>query len=387
MDLGLVLVLLLILVLPFPIQRLSYRSKPFTYTGAVINCFIAGFILAQILPSDLIEEGMKKNLQGVMVPIGICCMLFCTDIKQWLQVSAKVMLGFGLAIVATLSMVFIMFWLKGDTIDDGEAVSGMLTGSYIGGTPNMAAIHSALERPIELYTTMFISDVIASTIYLVVIFVFAKRFLKFVLRPFQKSAIAKQEELGADPSEAYYQLPWPKRILPTFITIGLACACTAISLGIIWLKEGNLDAPDLTLMYVLLTLLGVTFAMFKPIRSLPGNFETGDYLFCMFFFALGLFTTVDMLQGVDPNYLIFTFYVLFGSMFVHIALCWFFRIDRDTMMITSVAAIMSPPFIPSVASSLKNRELLVPGITVGIVGLAVGNLLGLSVARFLATWL
>jgi uncharacterized membrane protein len=37
---------------------------------------------------------------------------------------------------------------------------------------------------------------------------------------------------------------------------------------------------------------------------------------------------------------------------------------------------MSPPFVPAVASALKNREIILPGLIIGLVGYAVGNYLG-----------
>jgi uncharacterized membrane protein len=53
-------------------------------------------------------------------------------------------------------------------------------------------------------------------------------------------------------------------------------------------------------------------------------------------------------------------------------------------MITSVAFICSPPFVPVVAGALKNRHIIVSGITIGIIGYAVGNYLGYIVAEVLS---
>ena len=63
-----------------------------------------------------------------------------------------------------------------------------------------------------------------------------------------------------------------------------------------------------------------------------------------------------------------------------------FRIDRDTLMIGSTASIYGPAFIAQVVTSIGNRSLLAPGIALGLLGLAVGNYLGLSVAYTLK-WL
>jgi uncharacterized membrane protein len=62
-----------------------------------------------------------------------------------------------------------------------------------------------------------------------------------------------------------------------------------------------------------------------------------------------------------------------------------FKIDRDTVMVTSAALVCSPPFVPAVAGALKNKEIVFSGITVGIIGYAIGNYLGLIMAELLKT--
>ena len=59
-----------------------------------------------------------------------------------------------------------------------------------------------------------------------------------------------------------------------------------------------------------------------------------------------------------------------------------FKVDADTLIITSAALLCSPPFVPVVAAALNKRSLVVPGLTIGIVGYALGNYLG-----FLLSWL
>jgi uncharacterized membrane protein len=68
---------------------------------------------------------------------------------------------------------------------------------------------------------------------------------------------------------------------------------------------------------------------------------------------------------------------------MHFALAALFRIDADTALITSTATIFGPPFIGPVARALRNRELMVSGLTTGIMGYAVGTYLGLAVAWLL----
>ena len=78
--------------------------------------------------------------------------------------------------------------------------------------------------------------------------------------------------------------------------------------------------------------------------------------------------------------LYFIGYVVSGSMILHIILSKIFKIDSDTTIICSVALICSPPFVPVVASALKNRQIIVSGLSIGIIGYAIGNYIGVLVA-------
>ena len=69
-----------------------------------------------------------------------------------------------------------------------------------------------------------------------------------------------------------------------------------------------------------------------------------------------------------------------GSLTVHAILCKLFRVDTDTFLITSTSAICSPPFVPVVAAALKNKTIILSGLTTGIIGYAIGNYLGISLA-------
>ena len=60
-----------------------------------------------------------------------------------------------------------------------------------------------------------------------------------------------------------------------------------------------------------------------------------------------------------------------------------FKVDSDTMVITSVALINSPLFVPMIAENMKNKNVIITGITIGIIGYAVGNYLGILVYQLL----
>jgi uncharacterized membrane protein len=63
---------------------------------------------------------------------------------------------------------------------------------------------------------------------------------------------------------------------------------------------------------------------------------------------------------------------------LHLLLSVIFRVDADNYLITTTAFIFSPPFVPVVAVALKNKDVIITGITVGIIGYVIGNYLGVA---------
>ena len=76
-------------------------------------------------------------------------------------------------------------------------------------------------------------------------------------------------------------------------------------------------------------------------------------------------------------------FAVFVSLAIHAIICRLMRVDADSMVISSVAFINSPPFVPMISNAMKNRTALVTGITSGLMGYAVGNYLGILMARLL----
>ncbi|MBS0012115.1 MAG: DUF819 family protein, partial [Bacteroidales bacterium] len=112
-------------------------------------------------------------------------------------------------------------------------------------------------------------------------------------------------------------------------------------------------------------------------------FQTGMYIILIFCIVVS--SMADVRQLVDISFDLFWYVALamYGSHFLHALLARFFKIDADTVIISGSALICSPPFVPVVAGALKNRDVILTGLIVGIAGYAVGNYLGVFIAYLL----
>ncbi|WP_257283754.1 DUF819 family protein [Endozoicomonas sp. SESOKO1] len=129
-----------------------------------------------------------------------------------------------------------------------------------------------------------------------------------------------------------------------------------------------------------ITSLGLAVSFIPNIRKLANSFQLGMYLILVFCFTMGTMTDTSILTSLNLDLFAYIGFVLLGSLFVQAIACKLMKIDTDTFLITSSAAIMSVPFIPVIVGALKNREILLPGFAAAIIGYALGNYLGVMVA-------
>jgi len=106
------------------------------------------------------------------------------------------------------------------------------------------------------------------------------------------------------------------------------------------------------------------------------------YIFSMTVASMADFGNLDL--GGSLNLLGYLALAVFGSLLLQVLMARIFRIDSDTMVISSVAFICSPPFVPMMAGAMKNRRVLASGLAIGVFGYAAGNYLGYLMFRLLS---
>jgi uncharacterized membrane protein len=134
---------------------------------------------------------------------------------------------------------------------------------------------------------------------------------------------------------------------------------------------------------LLLTTFAIGASFVPRVRRLDTSFSLGEYIVLVFCAVVGSMADAGEIVTASPGILLFVAYTVLFSLLLHLGLARLFRIDVDTMIVTSTAAICSPPFVGMVAVSIRNRAVIAAGITAGILGYAVGNYLGVATAVLL----
>ncbi|MCK5521109.1 MAG: DUF819 family protein, partial [Candidatus Marinimicrobia bacterium] len=165
---------------------------------------------------------------------------------------------------------------------------------------------------------------------------------------------------------------WP--LIGTFF-LSLAVVGFSAFIGSI---SGAANATAIIILSI--TSLGIVLSFVKKIRKVKYTFQLGMYIIYVFSMVVASMADLSQLSNIDWGLMSFIVLAIIGSIALHAIFCKIMGIDTDTFIITSVAAVCSPPFVPVVAGALKNKSIILSGLTTGIIGYAIGNYLGISLA-------
>jgi len=381
---GIVLLVLFYVLAPVFILYLDSRFTFVNKIGAVVVAYVLGFIVGNlgILPegSDLVQE----IITIITIPLAIPLLLFSSNIKQWLKLAGSTALSLLFGLISVLIMVFVGFFLLHDeAFPELWKVGGMLIGVYTGGTPNLAALKIMLDIDSKIYLLTHSYDMLISGVYFLFLITIGQRFFNLFLKPFKAGNLKFDANAEINGQYAYRGIFKKSKSFPLLKALLLSILIFAIAGGIALLVP---EKSQMVVVVLLITTLGIGASLLPQINKIDKTFELGMYFILIFSLDVASMVDVKELVTSTPTILSYLSLVIFGSLVLQTIFSKIFKIDTDTMIVTSTALICSPPFVPVVAGALKNREIVVSGLTVGIVGYAIGNYLGFVVAQILSNF-
>ena len=367
----------------FPILVIWLGEKRFALVdriGAVVVCYAAGILLGNIgiLPKS--AGGVQTVAASIAIPIALPLMFFSLDVKSWARSSGRALLAFALEVIAVVVVSVAGFFLfRGSIGAETWKLTGMLNGVYTGGTINLAAVGTALGVSPTLYVAANTSDIVISGLYLLFLVTIGKRVIGFFL-PSWKKPEGSVAEIQLEEWGSYAGFFSKARLLPLLGALGIALLIFAIGAVFSILLPGQWGTITTILV---ITTVGIAASFVLPLRRIRMTYQLGHYFILVFCLVVGSMADLGRLASSIPGVIGYVSVAIFGSLILHVALCAIFRIDTDTMIITSVAGICSPPFVPMVAAALKNRDIVVAGIITGIIGWVIGTYLGIGISTAL----
>ena len=133
-----------------------------------------------------------------------------------------------------------------------------------------------------------------------------------------------------------------------------------------------------------ITTFGIAASLIGWVNRIEKTFQLGMFLILVFSLVVASMADLSVIFSIKfINLFLFITYAYFGSMLLHLLLSVILKVDTDNYLITTTALIYSPPFVPVVAAALKNKDVIITGLTVGIIGYVVGNYLGVGMGYFM----
>lgn len=387
---GNVLLVAAYLVLPALVLWLCRRIKFLGKVGPILVLYLLGILIGNLFyPSA--KPAIQEALSNAAVPLAIPLMLFGCSFRKYETRSQVLALLTGLLSVSLAVTAGYLIW--GRSIPNGARIGGMLTGVYTGGTMNMASLKSMLGVGDEVFVLLNTYDMAVSFLYLVFLMSVGIKLFRKILPTTSLSGNGGQSCTGEEGTLSYDMSMTDTSINPykglftrsglknAGVLIGVALVEVGISAGIAAIVGHGLF---MTIFFLVLTTLGIAASFVKNIHNRPYAYEMGMYL--IYVFSIVVSSMADF-SGITPgnsmDMLAFLALAVFGSLFLQVLFARILKIDSDTMVISSVTYICSPPFVPMICASMRNRNILAAGLAIGIVGYAVGNYLGFVIFKFL----
>lgn len=365
----------------FLCRKFSFLNK----IGEILILYIIGILVSNlvIFPLGLGEKlhDIQDMLTSVMILLAFPMILFGSDLKNWKLKKTIVALCIGLVSVVVVDIIG--FYIFNNNQTGFEKIAGLLVGVYTGGTPNLASLKIALNVDAETYIFVHTFDMIISFIYLVFLMSCGIKIFRAILsQRVPGSQSLKVSESQSLRFNSYSGIFTKKHFPKTLGALGLAILIVGVGMGISKLISGKID--NMLILILTMTTLSIVASFLPFVRKMEKSYDAGMYL--VLIFSLVVASMVDV-RAIDyragANIIVYIAFVIFCSLLLSIILSKIFKVDSDTMVITSVALINSPLFVPMIAESMKNKKVIITGITVGVIGYAVGNYLGIIISQIL----
>ena len=386
--------LLYLLGVPLAVMLLARKWTWIDKVSPMAVLYVIGLLVANLTPWLQDQALLETNtfVGNLCIPLAIPLMLISCNLRNWSAGNTLKAFLSGITAILIVTVAGYFLFRNGQDPKHFAQVCAVSVGIYTGGIPNLGAIARGVDMDQSTYLFITSYDLIVTGLYLVFVILFGRPLFRKLL-PKPKQLEIRNEKLGisnsADASKnSSFLIPNSSLILiPLAVTLVIA----AVSYLASTLFPDDFSTPMLILILTTLS-IGASFLPF--VRRATQNDDPGQQsksftmgLYFIYIFCFSIANACDVRQmdlGGSLNILAYITFVIFGSLILQILFARLVKLDSDLTLTTSVTLVNSPPFVPLVAGLLGNKDVIVPGITIGLIGYMVGNYIGLGLFFLLA---
>ena len=373
---------ILLCVLPAGVVWLCNRVSVLGKLGPIMVLYAIGMVVGNLPALGAYLTPLQDVLPNVMIPLAIPMMLYGSRFSRREAGQLRIVVSGFLSVCVAVVVGYLLF---GRNVQEGAEVGGIITGMYTGGTLNAAALQVIFRIKSETFILINSYDIIISFLYFVFLFSVGIKMFRALYGQSRKrvaEGTSADEMQSADTSSQYHLLLQRSglcqlaRIVAVTLVVVAVSALVALAFSEEWF---------MVVFILMLTMLGVASSFVKSVREMTLSYDVGMYLIYIFSLTIASmadFSSLDLRGGI--NQFAFMTVAVILSLLIHAVVCRLMRVDADSMMISSVAFINSPPFVPMAAVAMRNKSVIVTGLGAGIMGYALGNHLGVLMSELLS---
>ena len=374
---------ILLCVLPAGVVWLCNRVSVLGKLGPIMVLYAVGMVVGNLPALGAYLKPLQDVLPNVMIPLAIPMMLYGSRFsRREAGLQLRIVVSGFLSVCVAVVVGYLLF---GRNVQEGAEVGGIITGMYTGGTLNAAALQVIFRIKSETFILINSYDIIISFLYFVFLFSVGIKMFRALYGQSRKrvaEGTSADEMQSADTSSQYHLLLQRSglRQLARIVAVTLVVVAVSALVALAFSEEWFM-----VVFILMLTMLGVASSFVKSVREMTLSYDVGMYLIYIFSLTIASmadFSSLDLRGGI--NQFAFMTVAVILSLLIHAVVCRLMRVDADSMMISSVAFINSPPFVPMAAVAMRNKSVIVTGLGAGIMGYALGNHLGVLMSELLS---
>jgi uncharacterized membrane protein len=367
-----------------------WLEQKYRWAATLSGCMIAllGAMLAANLGIVPLDAPAYDAVWGYVVPIAVPLLLFDADIRRIKRESGGTFAAFHIAALGTILGTAIATALLYRHIPEIKGVLAMFTGTYIGGSVNLAAMRDAFSVSSEMTSASIVADNFLMAIY----------FFALMLIPnlafFRKHYRVSREIIAAEPGAPTNAARFWERSDISLLDISICAALTMIIVTLSTKFSDFVNASDIPNLfklfigqkYLVITTVTVTLATLFPsfFRGIHGAKELGTFLIHIFFVVIGVPASLSMILERSPLLFVFASVIILSNLVVSLGLGKLFKIDLDELMVCCNATVGGPTTAAAMCITKGWNSLIVPALLVGVWGYVLGNYCGVLMANLLS---
>ena len=363
---------------------------------------LSGPVVALLIAMTLSNTGLVPTdapaydfVGNWLVPLAIPLLLFRANALQILRTTGRMLICFHIATAGTL-LGTVLAWLAlrhAIGSPDIEHASGMMAGSYIGGSVNFFALKTSYAVRDTVSNPLIVADnFVMAGIFVALLGIAASRFFR---RHYPHPHSLDADAAGAENLAAHH---WQRKgisLLDLAKSLAFAFVVVACADGLGRLSRaafGDVSHAGFALQmfqilatnrFVLLTGLSLLLAtlLHRQLASVNGPEDLGAYLLYLFLFVTGLPADLKAVLFNAPLFFVFCGIIAVTNLGFTLGVGKLCGLPLEELLLSVNATLGGAPSAAAMATSCGWTRLILPGILVAIWGYVIGTPIGVLVVE------